>query len=561
MTIRLNRRQALLGATAISLTATGCGTSRPAPLEPSGPFRHGVASGEPDTTSVVLWTAITEDGGGERGVEVARDADFSDIVFEQFDTLTYIRMNPVTTVKILATGLEPGSSYFYRFRFNGDHSPVGRTRTLPEGEIDQYRIAVCSCSNFPAGYFNAYAELAARDEIDLVLHLGDYIYEYGMGGYATDDAEDLDRVPVPAHECLNYADYAARHAQYKSDPDLQAAHAAAPWFITWDDHEVANDAWSGGAENHNADTGEGAYSDRRSAGLRAFHDWNPTREPEDMIGTARRIEIGHLATIALTESRHTARTEQLTFDSFPIPADSEDTPENRALVSQWLDEVVGDPSREMLGAAQISEIADLFASSRDAGKPWQVLGGQVLLGRVTMPNYIDVLPGWLKWLIRRRDQLAWDYALRSRFESPFSFDSWDGYPAERERLYAALREACGQFIALAGDTHNFWTCDLRDQAGERLGYEFGTTSVTSPSPFEAIPAPGIHFGRITEANNSEILHHEPYAKGFMVLTLAPETIETEFVEVSTIRKRGYTPATESRWRVTRGAGGMEIEAV
>tara|TARA_R110002073_G_scaffold289878_10_gene454811 strand:- start:4337 stop:6022 length:1686 start_codon:yes stop_codon:yes gene_type:complete len=561
MTIKLNRRQALLGATAISLTAAGCGTSRPAPPEPSGAFRHGVASGEPDATSVVLWTAITEDGGGERGVEVARDEAFSDIVFEQFESRTHIRMNPVSTVKIIADGLVPGTSYFYRFRFNDEYSPVGRTRTLPDGAVEQYRVAVCSCSNYPAGYFNAYAELAVRGDVDLVLHLGDYIYEYGMGGYATDDAEEMDRVPVPAHECLSQADYAARHALYKSDPDLQAAHASAPWFIMWDDHEVANDAWSDGAENHNPDSGEGAYSDRRAGALRAFHDWNPTREPEDLIGTARRIEIGNLATIAITESRHTARTEQLTFDSFPIPADAEDTPENRALVSTWLRDVVGDPSREMLGAPQIAEIADLFAASRADGKPWQILGGQVLLGKVTMPNYVEVLPGWLKWYVRNNDDLAWSYIQRSRFDSPFSFDSWDGYPAERERLYAALNESSGQFIALAGDTHNFWTCDLRNAAGERAGFEFGTTSITSPSPFEAVPAPGVHFGRITEANNAEILHHEPYAKGFMVLTLGREAIETEFVEVSTIRKRGYSASTESRWRVRRNGEALEIEAV
>lgn len=559
MPIRLNRRQALLGATAISLTASGCGTSRPAPPEPDGHFRHGVASGEPDTASVVLWTAITEDGGGERGVQVARDADFTDIVFEEFETLTYIRMNPVTTVKIIASDLDPGTRYYYRFRFNGAYSPVGVTRTLPDGDIDAFGIAVCSCSNYPAGYFNAYAELAGRGDVDLVLHLGDYIYEYAMGGYGTDDAEEMGRVPVPAHECLSQADYAARHALYKSDPDLQAAHAAAPWFIMWDDHEVANDAWTGGAENH--DDGEGSWTERRDAALRAFHDWNPTREPDDLIGTARRIEIGNLATIALTESRLSARDRQLTFDSFPIPADSEDTPDNRARVADWLRDVVGDPSREMLGAPQIAEIASGFAASRAAGKPWQILGGQVLLGRVTMPNYVEVLPGWLKWLVRRRDDLAWAYVLRSRFESPFNLDSWDGYPAERERLYAALHDASGPFIALAGDTHNFWTCDLRDAAGERRGFEFGTSSITSPSPFEGIPAPGVHFGRITEANNAEILHHDPYAKGFMHLTLTPDAVTTEFVEVSTVKRRGYSAATESRWRVTRDGSGLQIEAV
>lgn len=560
MPFTLNRRHVLLGSTGLAVVTAACGTNnRPMPPAPTGPFRHGVASGAPDAGSVVLWTAVTEDGGGEILFQVAQDDAFQQIVWEGRETRQYIRENPLSTYKMLAEGLEPDTRYFYRMVHNGVASPTGRTRTLPSGPVERFNIAVCSCSNYPAGFFNAYREVADTPDLDLVLHLGDYLYEYGMGGYATGDAEKLGRVPVPAHECLTQADYAARHALYKSDPDLQAAHAAAPWFITWDDHEVANDTWATGAENHNDD--EGDWSDRRTGALRAFHDWNPTREPEDLIGGMSTIEVGNLATIALTESRHTHRTEQLTFDSFPIPADSEDTPENRALVAQWLRDVVGDPSREMLGADQIAGIGDAFRASRAAGKPWQILGGQVLLGRITMPNYVEVLPGWLKWYVRNNDDLAWDYIQRSRFDSPFSFDSWDGYPAERERLYETVLDASGGMIALAGDTHNFWTCDLRTGDGRRAGFEFGATSVTSPSPFEGVPAPGVHFGRITEAANAEILHHEPYAKGFMRLTMTPEAFESEFVSVSTIKRRGYTAATESRWRVTRGDDGLELDAV
>ena len=561
MPINLNRRQALLGATAISLTAAGCGTSRPAPPRPSGAFRHGVASGEPDQSSVVLWTAITEDGGGERGVEVARDDAFTDIVFEQSETITYIRINPVTTLKIIADGLDAGTAYFYRFRFGDEYSPIGVTRTLPEGALDQFNIAVCSCSNYPAGYFNAYAELAATDNLDLVLHLGDYIYEYGVGGYADDDAEKMDRTVIPAHECLIYEDYAARHALYKTDPDLQAAHAAAPWFIAWDDHEVANDAWSGGAENH-TEGDEGVWQTRVSEALRAFHDWNPTRTPDDFIGGVRTIEIGDLATIALTESRHIARTEPLTFDTFPIPADSDDTdPANQEAVATWLRDVVGDPSRELLGEAQIEEIGRAFSASRSAGKSWRFLAGQVLMGKVNMPNYMEVLPGWLKWYIRNNNELAWSFVLRSRFNSPFNFDSWDGYSAERERLFQTVRETSGDMIALAGDSHNFWTCALADDDGQSIGVEFGTTSVSSPSPFEYVVAPGVDFGEITVENNAEIIHHNAYAKGFIRLVLTPDSVESEFVEVSTIKKRGYSPQTESRWRVTRGTDGLAVDAV
>lgn len=560
MPFPLNRRHLLLGSTGLAVAAAACSTdNRPAPSPPTGPFRHGVASGEPDTSSVVLWTAVSEDGGGEIVWQVARDEAFENVVWEGRETRQFIQMNPLSTYKVIAEGLEPDTRYFYRALHNGTPSPTGRTRTLPEGGVERFNVAFCSCSNYPAGYFNAYRELADTPDLDLVLHLGDYIYEYGMGGYATEDADDLGRVPMPAHECLTQADYAARHAQYKSDPDLQAAHAAAPWFITWDDHEVANDAWSGGAENH--DDGEGSWIDRRNGALRAFHDWNPTREPDDMIGGMKTVEIGTLATIALTESRHTRRGEQLTFESFPIPADADDTPENRALVADWLRDVVGDPSREMLGTEQIAALADAFRASRSAGKPWQVLGGQVLLGKLNMPNYVEALPGWLKWIVRNREPLAWEYVLRSRFDSPFSFDSWDGYPAERERLYEAVLDATDGMIALAGDTHNFWTCALATEAGRAVGYEFGTSAISSPSEFEGIPAPGVHFGRITEAANAEILHHEPYRRGFIRLSLTPGAVDADYIEVSTVKRRGFRAALDSRWRVTRGEGGLELEAL
>lgn len=560
MPMSLNRRHLLLGSTGLALTAAACGTpNRALPPQPSGPFRHGVASGEPDRTSVVLWTAVSDDDGGETVWQVAEDEGFERIVWEERERRQYVRMNPLSTYKAIATGLQPGQRYFYRAVHNGEASPTGRTRTLPDAPAERFNIAFCSCSNHPAGYFNAYREMADTPDLDLVLHLGDYIYEYGMGGYATEDAEALGRVPQPAHECVTYADYVARHAQYKSDPDLQAAHAAAPWFITWDDHEVANDAWSGGAENHGE--GDGVWTTRREEALRAFHDWNPTREPADLIGGLRTVEIAGLATIALTESRHTARTEQLTFESFPIAYDAEDTPENRARVADWLRDVIGDPSREMLGAGQIAEIADAFRASRGRGTPWQVLGGQVLLGKLMMPNYVEALPGWLKWIVRNREPLAWEYVLRSRFDSPFSFDSWDGYPAERERLYDAVLGATDGMIALAGDTHNFWTCALATEAGRPVGYEFATSAISSPSEFEGIPAPGVHFGRITEAANAEILHHEPYRRGFVRLSLTPDAVSADYVEVSTVKRTGYSASTGSRWRVTRGEGGLELEAI
>jgi phosphodiesterase/alkaline phosphatase D-like protein len=558
MTMKITRRGALFGASGLALVAAACssGPRRPEPDPPTGPFRHGVASGEPDQTSVVLWTAITDDSGGDYVFEVAIDEAFENIVFSEREQRTYVTSNAVSTFKTIATGLAPGTRYFFRMRHNGISSPVGRTRTLPAGPVERFNIAVCSCSNYPAGYFNAYRELADTPDLDLVLHLGDYLYEYPADGYASDDAERLGRVVDPPTELLTYGDYARRHALYKTDPDLQAAHAAAPWFIAWDDHETANDSWRGGAENHQAD--EGPWRDRVNDALRAFHDWNPTREPENLIGGLRVVEIGDLATIALTESRLTARDEPMDFSSFPIPDDADpDDPANQQAVAEWRANEIGRDDREMLGAAQIAAIAEAF----DTGKPWRLIGGQVVMGRVEAPNMIEALPGWLKFIVSRSDDLAWGYLQRSQFDIPYNLDAWDGYAAERERLYEALQRVGGNVVTLAGDSHNFWANRLTDGRGDQIGLEFGTTSISSPSPFERIPAPGVSFSRIIEDGNPDVIRHNDRDKGFIRMTLTPEAMEVDFVTISTIKRRGFTAGSDSRWRVISGENGLELTPV
>lgn len=560
MSIKITRRGALFGASGLALAASACssGPRRPEPEPQTGPFRHGVASGEPDQTSVVLWTAITDDAGGEYVFQVARDEAFEEIVFEEREQRTYITSNAISTFKKLATGLQPATTYFYRMLFNDHASPVGRTRTLPEGPVARFNMAVCSCSNYPAGYFNAYRALADTPDLDLVLHLGDYLYEYSAEGFASEDAERLDRVVDPLHELNSYGDYACRHALYKTDPDLQAAHAAAPWFMMWDDHEVANDAWATGAENHN--DGEGDYRERVRNALLAYHDWNPTRAPEDQIGLARIVEIGDLATLALTESRFAVRHQPMDFSDFPVADDADpDDPANQRAVAEWRATEIGRDDRELLGETQIGQIADAFGAA--ANKPWRLLGGQVLMGRVEAPNMMEALPGWLKFIIARTDALAWGYVQRSQFNIPLNLDAWDGYAAERERLYRAVADNGGDMIAFAGDSHNFWANRLTNNSGDQMGFEFGTSSISSPSPFERVPAPGVSFARILEAGNDDVIRQNDRDRGFIRVTLTPDAMESDFVTVSTVKKRGYTEGLDSRWRVTRGENGLEIAAI
>lgn len=552
----LTRRTALIGAAGAGLAVSACSQS-PDVFQPvdNGVFNHGVASGDPDQTSVMLWTALTNDGGGYRGVELARDEAFTDIVFAQGDEITYVMMQPLGTLKILATGLEPGTSYFYRFRLNDEYSPVGVTRTLPQGALAQYRIGVFSCSNFPAGHFNVYREAAENGDLDLVLHLGDYFYEYGPGGYATGNAEAMNRVPSPAHEILTYEDYVQRHAQYKSDPDLQALHAAAPWILSWDDHETANDAWTDGAENH--DEGEGLWAARRDAALRAWYDWQPAREPGDDLRQRRgSYEIGDLATLCLLESRLIARDQQVGLDTFPIASDADETdPANLAAVAAWKRDVVGAEDRSLLGAEQIAEIQSACGASKAAGKPWRILANQVIMSRVNFPNFAEEMPGWLRWWATRDSEFARNFIMSTRFGIPFNLDMWDGYPAERERLFAALRQVDADIITLTGDVHSFWTNDLIDGEGTRIGTELVGSSVTSPSPFSGFKAPGVDYGKMMIEANADVDHCNMEDHGYIRLTLTPDEANAEYIKVSDILTRDYRAGIESEWRIRPASGG------
>lgn len=561
----ITRRGALAGAGGLTLAA--CSDSRPQ-AEPlavaEGAFKHGVASGDPDQTSLVVWTALT----GTRAdapvrVEVSADERFSELVFEgetapAGPAVTSPDMEPAIPYKALVEGLEPGRAYMFRFVRDGEYSPVGRTRTLPDGRVDEFRIAAFSCSNYPAGFFNAYRDAAGREDVDLVVHLGDYIYEYGMDGYATEDAEALSRVPDPRREIVTADDYGRRHAQYCLDPDLQALKARAPWIAVWDDHETANDAWSRGAQNHNE--GEGEWTARRDGALAAYYAWLPVRDAEPRHARQGAVTIGDLATLVLMETRLSARTEPVDWSSFPVPVDADpEDPEVAEAVQRWRDEVIGNPAREMMGEAQLAALSQTLRASREAGQPWRVLINQVMIAPKTMPDYTRQTPLWLRFAMRMIGGQVWETAQLSRFSIPMTLDDWDGFPAERERLYAAVAEADADILVLTGDTHNFWCNDLVDGQGTRRGTEFGVTSVTSPSDFEYVNAPGVDFGALTTERNAHILHHEVYTKGYVHLTLNREGAQADFVSVSDIKSRDFVAGIDSRWLVRPAHGSEPVQ--
>ncbi len=553
---RLTRRGALgfgvagLGAAACTTTGT-----QPAPAGANGAFRHGVASGDPTTTGVVIWTRITPEKPGPVAVGwgVARDSGFKDVV--KRGTVNTAAGRDYT-VKVDVTGLEPGQLYYYWFTVGRAASPGGATRTLPATGKADYRMAVVSCSNWPFGFFNAYREIAkrgARGEVDAVIHLGDYIYEYGTNGYGGAIGKELGRNHVPEKECVSLDDYRARYGQYRSDPDLQAAHAIAPWFCTWDDHESANNSYRTGAENHQPET-EGDWTARKAAAVQAYLEWMPVRDP--VAGRAReaiwrKFDIGELATLFLLESRLVGRGEDLTFDEMFMAPDAE-----RPAIADKLKAKINDPERTMLGFEQEAWLAEELKASTASGRKWQVLGNQVTMAHVKMPDLQRHLPPEKYEKVSQGSKRFWATA---RYGFEWNLDSWCGFPQARERLYAAAKDAKARLITLAGDTHTAWANELHDNKGQKRGVEFGCTSVTSPGAGDSMPFEELNW-MMPEAND-EVLYYNAFSKGFTLLTLKADQVEAEFVKVSTIKSRDYFASTDARFIAREnevgGMGGLQ----
>ncbi|MGA0546709.1 alkaline phosphatase D family protein [Brevundimonas sp. VNH65] len=560
--MRMNRRGllGLLGAGMASPAAAGA-ASAAVPVA----FLHGVASGDPDTRSAVFWTRVTpaDPTAGDVPVtlEVAADAGFAHIVRRAQGLRARASRDFTVKHDLDGQGLEPGTEYFYRFVAGEVVSPVGRVKTLPEGATTDVVLAVASCQLYPGGLFNAYEAMARLERLDAVVHLGDYIYEYGAepGDYGMATGAALNRTPEPAHEIVSLDDYRRRHAQYKSDPDLQAAHARAAFICVWDDHEVTNDAWASGAQNHQPET-EGDYSARKATALRAYYEWMPIRERPVREGINRSFHFGDLASLMMVETRLTGRSEQLDYAkdlSFTAGPNGRPVPDVAAFEAKRTE-----ASRDLMAEAQRTWLRDELRASRSAGRPWQVLGNQVVMARVAGPNVAaqmtpEQVQGFLAALPEGvRAQVAMSVEL-FRLGLPFNLDAWDGYPTARERLYALFAEAEVQPIVLAGDSHAFWINELKDQSGTPRGVEFGTSSISSPSPGDFL-GDALPLGPALTATNPEVRFCDQRSKGFTLLTLTPEAATAELIAVSTIMAKPFDVRTVKTGRVTRGVEGLEL---
>ena len=312
MSVDRRRALKLLGLGALSPAAASPISANPS--ETPTRFRHGVAAGDPTPSGLIIWTRITPRDPAHRSAlpvawAVAEDPDFRRIAAKG---VAIASIDRDFTVKVDVGGLSPGRDYHYRFRAGAEVSPIGRARTLVQGPQDKLVLAFATCAHYQRGLFNVYDAIARLHRVDAVVHLGDYIYEDGAdpAGGAQATAERLGRIVQPQHELITLADYRLRHAQHKTDPDLQAAHARAAWICVWDDHESANDCWFGGAEGHHPKT-DGDWGLRKAAAIRAYYEWMPIREPAP--GRAaeainRSFQFGDLASLIMLETRLIARS-------------------------------------------------------------------------------------------------------------------------------------------------------------------------------------------------------------------------------------------------------------
>jgi phosphodiesterase/alkaline phosphatase D-like protein len=524
---------AVVGATALR-TFDAAAAAAPAS---KGIFGYGVASGDPTGDSVVIWTRATPpprpgdpiatpgSGLGEPlhvQWEVAYDSDFRFVVQRGMET-TSPRSDH--TVKVDVCGLRPYTRYFYRFRARGEVSPVGRTRTAPDEphRIHALRFALVSCSNYTGGYFGAYRSIGSRDDLDFVLHVGDYIYEYGNGADRYGPAALIGkRDGVPETETIDLEGYRLRHALHKADPDLQLAHRQHPWITIFDDHEVANNAWATGAENHTPGA-EGDFATRRREAYEAYLEWMPFRLPEQRtvphqgIRFFKRFTFGPLGDLSVLETRQN-RSAQIDVPGF--------TKSGGGFIPTGIpavDAALADPHRHLPEPEQMDW---LKANVADDGRHWHLIGNQVVLTPVRWPGAVLNVPGNPTLL---------------------NSDQWDGYQADQANLiahFAAQPPSRGDVVVLTGDIHSSWVADIpaaRSPAYTSTGVEFVCPSVTSDGFYELVRA-ALPAGTPTatvlattagvtgavSATNPWVRYLNGVGHGYTLIDVTPERVQADY---------------------------------
>lgn len=538
MAVNIDRRRLVIGGSlGLGALLLPVGRSLSAEVLGAKGFTHSVASGEPGSDSMLLWTRYVPAAGVDEvrlDVEVALDHGFTRVVSGgSVRTGSYRDW----TVKSTVDGLQPGTVYWYRFIApDGGTSPVGRTKTLPVGDVERFGLGLFSCSNLPMGWFNAYAHAAARDDLDLWLHAGDYIYEYGIASY-----KDKDRVagrevmPAHEHEMISLVDYRLRLACYRADPDLQKLHQMAPMVALWDDHEITNDSWEGGAQNHQPQT-EGDWNARRAAAVQAYREWLPVSDEP-----WKTYPLGTLATLYRTESRLIGRTRPADINEV-FKADSD------AAIEAFRDGPWRDPSATMLGLEQENWLAHALKEKARTTQ-WQLVGMGTILGRTVMPQ--DTV-GWLRSDTGKNTAEFFKDSIRAaRHGLPMWMDRWDGYPAARSRLLQAAQQADADLVMLSGDSHNAWAFSLAED-GQPAGVEFASHSITSGGLENNMGVDPKSVSKAFVSTNSEIDWCDTSQRGYVMLDITAQRVTGEWIFMQDIKTRTTALAGTHRMSVERG---------
>lgn len=519
-------------------------------------FRHGVASGDPGETSVVIWTRLTTgEGAAMVDWQLAVDPEFSTIIQAGRSVADRDRDH---TVKVVPEGLLPGRTYYYRFHTQGEASPTGRTRTLPAGRMERLGIALMSCSNYSLGYFTTYDAVANDAAIDVVLHTGDYIYEYGDD--FSRQSKDFVRPADPPHETVSLDDYRRRHATHKSDPHSQRMHAALPLIALWDDHDVANDSWMGGAQNHQPAT-EWAWADRRNAAVQAYYEWMPVRDPKpghSRLEAWRTYRFGDLATLITLETRLNARSQQIDY------RDHKDRLTTKTERDAFLRDILGDRRRQLMSEPMKRALSEGLAASVADHQPWRLIGNGVIMARVMTP---DLRAGG----IRSDDypEIAFldrytDFSWRAEHSLPDDLDAWDGYAGARQEFYELCQGAGARdLLVLSGDSHCFWSNTLADDNGVPMGAELGTAGISIQSEFEMARFRAALIDRLDglyASGNPEVRWRNSTHSGYVRLVLSREDATADFVAVQTDRQSGYATSILRTEHIAKRNGALQFES-
>ncbi|MCO5231158.1 MAG: alkaline phosphatase D family protein [Chitinophagales bacterium] len=443
--------------------------------EAIAPFYHGIASGDATADKVIIWTRITTDANSANVKwRIATDTLMKNIVDEGVFVTDASRD---FTVKVDVQDLEENTWYFYEFEDEqGRLSQRGRTKTTPISDISNFRAAVVACASYPHGFFNVYDRISERNDINAVIHLGDYIYEYGLNEYG----KHPQRKPEPENDIVTLSDYRTRYSQAHLDTMLQKLHQQYPFYNIWDDHEFANNSWRDGAENHNP-AKQGDWSSRKSAALQAYLEWVPIREidPDNKFKIYRSLKIGNLAEIFFLDTRI-------------IERDNETSPDG--------------PTKKMIGDVQMEWLQQGLKNST---AQWKVIAQQVMVAPM----------------------LAFGLTLNT--------DQWDGYTFERKRLFDFINNNnIKNIVVLTGDIHTFWANDLpfgskpysADHRENSAGVEFVCSAVSSPGlPFSVSQA-------LLNALNPHIRDSKLDRRGFVILDLKSDKAQGDFYHIRTVNQ-------------------------